>query len=176
MEGLCSVISSSCFPVKESKFEHWLFKWMCVDVVLQSDKSHCPVLTRLTLLRALSLLFAYLASPHNRFYFWIFLNLDLGQLFMLRKFPLEFGPHHTNCKMVFSVYTPLRTVARKQIFLMSCDFAALLWLLLGVPGWMFMPTGSSDPFTGPPPYSSLLLLASCAWTTSHLIPASGLNR
>lgn len=58
---------------------------------------------------------------------------------------------------------------------MSCDFAALLWLLLGVPRSWFMPTGFNDPLTRSPPHFYLLLLVSHAWNTSHLTFMSQLN-
>lgn len=58
---------------------------------------------------------------------------------------------------------------------MSCDFAALLWLLLGVPGSWFMPTGFNDPLTRSPPHFYLLLLVSHVWSTSHLTSTSQLN-
>lgn len=52
---------------------------------------------------------------------------------MLKKFPPKMGAHHTKCQMMFLFYTLLKTVALMNMFLMSCDFAALLWQLLGVP-------------------------------------------
>lgn len=64
-------------PVSQSKCEHYLFN-ACVSMLLYDLKILSLLYWHVSSLKSF-LLFMYLASPKGRFYFWMFLNLDLPE-------------------------------------------------------------------------------------------------